>query len=304
MTSIGSQPIQRWKLLLTLLALLGAAHGTEAQARRAAGAEDRIEIAQAPQQSFRLEADREFQRGNVNRAIQIWSQLILQGQDVEASLYNRIQAYLVIRQFPLALADLNSLERIQRPQINSNTYLLRGITLNELHDFPGALKNFNLALGQDRNPLVYANRAITYQNNGRLDLAEADLNQAVLSEASPASLYNLAAIQRQLGHYKQCLLNLNRAIGLNGGFPPAYSLRGICHYYLGAYNLAMGDLLRANALDPGQPESYHYLGLSLAALKRPNEANQFLLKAADLYLGQNDQIRYQQLMQLLTKSRG
>ena len=303
MTAIGSQPIQRLKILFSLLALLGTTQGTAAQARGGANAAG-VQLAQVSPQSLRAEADRQFQRGNVNRAIQIWSQLILQGQDVEASLYNRTQAYLVIRQPPLALADLNSLERIQRPHIKFNTYLLRGITLNELHDFPGALKNFNLALGQGPNPLVYANRAITYQNSGRLDLAEADFNQAVLSEASPASLYNLAAIQRQLGHYKQCVLNLNRAIGLNGGFPPAYSLRGVCHYYLGAYDLAMGDFLRANALDPGQPESYHYLGLSLTALKRPKEANQFLLKAADLYLSQNNQLRYQQVMQLLTKSGG
>jgi tetratricopeptide (TPR) repeat protein len=302
MTSIGAKPMQRLEIMLTVLALLGAAPGTAPQARGATSVQE-VQLAQASHQALRLEADRQFQQGNVNRAIQIWSQLILEGQEVEASLYNRIQAYLVIRQFPLALADLNALGRIQRPHVKSNTYLLRGITLNELRNYPEALNNFNLALSQDRNPLVFANRAIVYQNSGHLDLAEADLKQAVLIETSPTSLYNLAAIQRQRGQYKECLLNLNKALGLNGGFPPAYTLRGVCQYYLGSYDLAIGDFLRANSIDPGQPESYHYLGLSLAALKRPQEANQFLLKAADLYLGQNNQNRYQEVMQLLTKSR-
>lgn len=317
MTAIEAQRMQQLQLLCILLTLLGATFSCEAKATGAASARsvqlahaahqnlrEAAQVAQASHQALRVEADRQFEQGQINRAIQLWSQLIIQGQDIAASLYNRAQAYLVLRQFSLAMADLDTLEKIQRPQVKPETYLLRGIAFNELHDFPQALHNFNLALGLNRNSMGFANRALAYQNHGRLDLAKADLQQAVLIEASPTNLYNLAAIQRQLGQAKPCLSNLNKAIELNPGFAPAYTLRGICHYWLGDHKLAITDFLRANTIDPNQPESYHYLGLALAALQRPKEANQFLLKAADLYLAQNNQILYQQVMRLLTKSGG
>ena len=260
-------------------------------------------VAQSPSTSstrtMREEADRQFRSGSFNRAIQIWSLLIARGQDLQDSLYNRAQAYLVLRQFPLALADLNQLQKLQQPAVRSNTLVLRGIVHNETGNYQQALADFDQALAIDRNPLVFSNRAIAYQRTGQLAKAEADLQAAVKANSSQSNVYNLGAIQRLLNRYDLCIENAGKVIAANVTFAPAYTLRGMCLYSLGRYESAIAELLRGTTINRFQPDAYHYLGLSMMALKKSDQANQALLKAADLYLSQGDQQKYQEIMRLL-----
>ena len=245
-------------------------------------------------------ADQRFAGGAINGAIQIWSSLIAENRDLEACLYNRAQAYLILAQLPLAQLDLDRLVILQRQRPTSATFLLRGILNNELANPSQALADFDRALKIDANPLVYANRALAYQRLGQLDRAEADLQLAVRQDGSAANLHNLAVLQRQLGRPEACIRNASLVIGAKPTFAPAYTVRGLCLYGLRRYQEAIADFLRSITILPAQAEAQHYLGLSMVALGRATEANPVLLRAADLYLAERNQQGYQAVMQQLT----
>lgn len=306
---IGGLPLlrgRRWLPSLLLLALLTPAAGLQASGSKAhaadAAAGRSILLAQASLNPLAIQAQQAFNSGNINAAIALWSQLINSGQEVQDSLYNRAQAFLVLRQFPLALNDLNQLEEMQRPSVRSMTFLLRGIVFNEMQNYAAALRDYNLAQKIDNNRLVYANRAVTYQRTGQFAKAETDLLQAIRTDPSQSNIHNLAAIQLSLNKYAECAANATRALASNKTFYPAYTVRGICLYNLGRLEPAVADFLRTTTLNPAQADASHYLGLSLIALGKPDQARNLLLRAADLYLSQNDQVRYQEVMKILSSN--
>ena len=249
--------------------------------------------------ALRQLADQRFAAGAINGAIQIWSSLIAENRDLEACLYNRAQAYLILAQLPLAQLDLDRLVILQRQRPTSATFLLRGILNNELGNPTQALGDFDRALKIDANPLVYANRALAYQRKGQLDRAEADLLLAVQQDASASNLHNLAVLQRQRGQPETCMSNASLVIRAKPTFAPAYTVRGLCLYGLRRYHEAIADFLRSTTINPAQAEAQHYLGLSMVALGRAAEANPVLLRAADLYLAERNQQGYQAVMQQL-----
>lgn len=247
-----------------------------------------------------IQAREAFNAGNINAAIAIWSEMISSGQDVEASLYNRAQAYLVLRQFQAALNDLNQLEMMQRPTVRSHTFLLRGIVFNELESYGSALRDFNLAEKIDNNRLVFANRAVAYQRFGQFAQAEQDLIRATKSDPSQSNLHNLAAIQLSLGKFPECVVNSSRVVNAFQTFYPAYTVRGTCLYRLGRLEDSVADFLRSTTLNPAQADATQYLGMALVSMGKTDQARPFLLRAADLYLSQNDQLRYQNTMKMLS----
>lgn len=249
--------------------------------------------------ALRKLADQRFAAGAINAAIQIWSGLIAENRDVEPCLYNRAQAYLILGQLPLAQLDLDRLVALQRQRPNSSTFLLRGILSNELGNPTQALADFDRALKIDRNPLVYANRALAYQRQGQLQRAQADLQLAVQGDPSASNLHNLAVVERQLGRFEACISNASLVIRAKPTFAPSYTVRGLCFYGLRRYHDAIADFLRSTTINPAQAEAHHYLGLSMAALGRVAEANPVLLRAADLYLAERNQQGYQAVMQQL-----
>lgn len=247
-----------------------------------------------------VQAREAFKAANLNAAIAIWSQMINAGQNVQDSLYNRAQSYLMLRQFQLALNDLNQLELMQRPMVRSYTFLLRGIVFNELQNYGSALRDFNQAERIDGNRLVFANRAVAYQRSGQFSQAEQDLVRATKTDPSQANLHNLAAIQLSLGKFSECVKSSSLVVSAFQTFYPAYTVRGLCLYRLGRLEDSVADFLRSTTLNPAQAEASQYLGMALLSMRKSDQARSFLLRAADLYLSQNDQQRYQEVMTMLS----
>ena len=279
--------LRRWPLfaLLLLSSLLGMTRPARAEA--------------AP---LAIQAQQAFNSGNINAAIALWSQMISAGQDVQDGLYNRAQAFMVLHQFPLALNDLNQLEVLQKPKVRSYTFLLRGIVLNEMQNYNSALQDFNHAEQIDNNRLVFTTRAVAYQRTGQFAHAERDLLRAVRVDPSQANIHNLAAIQLSLGKFSDCVNHSSRVVAAYRTFYPAYTVRGICFFRLGRMENAVADFLRSTSLNPEQADASQYLGLALISLGKPDQARPFLLRAADLSLGQNDQVRYQEVMKILSSN--
>lgn len=246
-----------------------------------------------------LSADENFQNGNLTLAIQQWSQDIFQGKNLTNALYNRSQAYILIQQPQLALNDLDKLISIQGNSTRAEVFLVRGVALTELNQLDLAIASFNQAeiLTPTPSPLLYNNRALTYQKLGQMELAIADLEQSVRFAPLPINRVNLANARIQQGQFDQAIADMNQVIAQQNTFFPAYSTRGIAQYHLGQYEAALLDFLTSLSLVPTQPEAYHYAGLSLAALGRTEDAKENLMRAANLYLQENQPEFYQQILE-------
>lgn len=241
-----------------------------------------------------------FAAGKVNSAILVWTQLINRGIDVYPSLYNRAQAYIVIKQFKSALTDLNVLEIKRRPYVDPQVLSLKGVVLNELGDYKQALQNLDLSLKLSKTAYSLTNRGVIYQKLGNLPKAELDFFDASVMDASYSNFYNLASLQLSQKKYSECSINANKALSLlNSPFYPGYTVRGICSYHLNRYEESIADLLRSASINQYQPEAYLFLGLALLKVNRSAEAKSYLLKSADIFLEQSKQPEYQEVMKTL-----
>ena len=246
-------------------------------------------------------SQRNFEQGNITLAIQKWGRDIRTGKNVAQALYNRSQAFILLKQYEFAVKDLDQLLKIQENKVPAEVYIVRGIALTETNQLSDAIKSFNQAEQIQRSPLVYNNRALAYERQGQLNLALIDLSKSVQLAPTPTHRLNLASLQNQLGQYNQVIQGMNLLIIDNTQFFPAYLTRGIAHYNLGQFQEAIQDFLFTLKIQPEQPEAYYYAGLSFAQLNRKEDATQNLVKAANLYLKQNQSNFYYQIIEKMTE---
>jgi len=248
-----------------------------------------------------LSAEEHFKRGSVTKAIQFWSRDIKNGTDVVKSLYNRSQAYIILRQYESALQDLNQLISIQGVRTPAQVYIIRAIAFSELNKLAEAIEDFNQAEKLEPSLLVYTNRGLAYQRSGQLNKALADFTKTVSISATPIAKLNLANVRIQLGQFTEVVNEMSQLIEQDKTFFPAYLVRSIAYYNLGQYEAAIRDCVFSLKIIPDQPEAYYYAGLSFAKLNRKDDASQNLVKSADLYLRQNQSSNYQQVLQKMSE---
>ncbi len=248
-----------------------------------------------------LSAEEYFKRGSVTKAIQLWSRDIKNGTDVSKSLYNRSQAYIILRQYESAVQDLNQLISLQGVKTAAQIYIIRGIAFSELNKLAEAIEDFNQAEKLEPSLLVYTNRGLAYQRSGQLNKALADFTKTVSLSATPIAKLNLANVRIQLGQFTEVVNEISQLIEQDKTFFPAYLVRSIAYYNLGQYEAAIRDCVFSLKIIPDQPEAYYYAGLSFAKLNRKDDASQNLVKSADLYLKQNQSSNYQQVLQKMSE---
>jgi tetratricopeptide (TPR) repeat protein len=242
-----------------------------------------------------------FKQGSITRAIQLWSNDIRNGKELARSLYNRSQAYIVLKQYELALEDLNQLIKLQAINTPAQVYIIRGIALNELNRFNEAIEDFKQAERLQPSYLVYANRALAYQRSNQYNLALADLVKAVSISPTPITKLNLANVRIQLGQFAEVVNEMTALLAQDKTFFPAYLVRSIANYNLGKYEAAIQDCLFSLKIIPDQPEAYYYAGLSFAKLNRKEDASQNLIRSAELYLRQNQSQNYRQVLDKMSE---
>jgi tetratricopeptide (TPR) repeat protein len=242
-----------------------------------------------------------FQNGQITRAVQQWNQEIRAGNDLIVNLFNRSQAYILLGQYDSALRDVNMIIALEGPAVETDVLLVQGIALSNLNKFSEALDSFGQVEQRSPSALVYSNRAVVYQRQGRLQEALADLSKAVELSPTAVNQLNLANLYIELGDFDQAVENMTQMIAADGNFFPAYLSRGIAHYHLEQYEEAVRDLLQTLTLSPHQAAARYYAGLSLAKLNYPEEAAQNLVMAADLYLQQDKADSYHQVLDIMAE---
>jgi tetratricopeptide (TPR) repeat protein len=246
-------------------------------------------------------AEDNFHHGNLTYAIQQWSHDIKNGININDALFNRSQAYILLKQYDFAVQDLNRLIQIQGSKTPSQVYVVQGIALTELNQLQAAIQSFNQAEKINPSELVYSNRALAYQRSGQFKEALLDLTKSVQMAPTPVNQLNLANLQLQLAKYDQVVDEMNKLIAHEKYFFPAYLTRGIANYNLGKYELAIRDFVSSLTILPEQPEAYYYAGLSFAKLNRKDDATKNLLHSADLFLKQNQSNSYHQVLEKMNE---
>jgi tetratricopeptide (TPR) repeat protein len=241
-------------------------------------------------------AEQTFRQGEITQAIQEWSRDIQNNRNIDKALLNRAQAYILLKQYAIAIQDLDRLVALPGRRISAETYIVRGIALAENNQLAEAIDSFNQAERIRPSALAYNNRALAYQRQGKLDLALADLQKAVTLSAIPPHQLNLANLQLQLGQNQEAVQGMTQLVTATPNFFPAYVTRGIGYYNLGQFEPALRDFVTALRNQPDQPDAFYYAGLALNRLNRKKEAAQNMLRAAELYLQRNQATLYQQVL--------
>lgn len=245
--------------------------------------------------------EQNFQQGNLTRAIQQWSRDIKNGHNIVTNLFNRSQAYILLKQYQFALEDVNQIIQIEGKNTPSQVFVVKGIALSELNQLQEAIQSFNTAEKLDSSPGLYNNRALAYQRLGQLNKALVDLTKSVQLLPTPIARLNLANLRIQLNQFQQVVNEMNQLIATDKTFFPAYLTRGIAYYNLGQYETAVRDFVVTLKIWPDQPEAYYYAGLSFAKLNRLEDASQNLIRSADLYLQRNQSNEYHQVLRKMNE---
>lgn len=161
-------------------------------------------------------------RGEANKALEFYGKAIEVDPTEGFALYFRAREYRFKRQFAEAIADANALLAIPPARLNDALGFL---------DADGIVRDFHVK--------ALLERAYSYQDSGRLDLAEKEYDAAVdAGRSAPA----LTARAHFLG------------------------------FYVERKDDALRDLTEAVHKEPRNHQALHALGISLARLKRFEEA--------------------------------
>jgi Tfp pilus assembly protein PilF len=102
----------------------------------------------------------------------------LEGKDLAGIYYERALKYRLTKQYPYALADVNTAIKLD-PQFKF-AYTLRAHVHADLGDFENALDDHNTIIKMSPDSAVaYTGRAIEYMRQKKYDLALADLNKSL-----------------------------------------------------------------------------------------------------------------------------
>jgi tetratricopeptide (TPR) repeat protein len=256
---------------------------------------------QPPVVNSSLNAEENFHQGNLTRAIQQWSRDIKNRTNIVQALFNRSQAYILLKQYDFAVQDLNQLVQLQGQNTPAQVFVVRGIALTELNQLPEAIQSFNQAEKLQPSPLIYNNRALTYQRAGQLPQALEDLSKSVQLAPTLINRLNLANLRIQLGQFQQVVEEMNQLMTTEKSFFPSYLTRGIAYYNLGQFEMAIRDFIFSLKIFPDQPEAYYYAGLSFAKLNRKEDASRNLIRSAELYLQRNQSSSYREVIEKINE---
>ncbi len=106
-------------------------------------------------------------------------------------------------------------------------------------------------------------RGLAYLDNGQLDNAIVEFNQAIWLDADYAPAYNNRGLAYyRKGEYDHAIADYAEAIELDPNRAFVYNNRGLAYYRKGEYDHAIADYSRAIELDPDYAQAYNNRGLA------------------------------------------
>lgn len=110
------------------------------------------------------------------------------------------------------------------------------------------------------SPLPYLNRALAYDDAGRIDEAIADYDSALALKPGYTEAYNNRALLKAAKKaYAEAIADYNRAIEIDPSYAVAYNNRGLAYRAIGDVSKAIEDFRTAITIDPGMEAAYNNL---------------------------------------------
>lgn len=257
--------------------------------------------------------------GDLNAAIDQYSQALKIDPQMALAVFNRGQAYaelaktqLAIQDFDLAIglnpyfaiayyelakayAELGDYRRViagydQVTRLNpkySLAYLSRGVAFGSLGLHQQAIQDLDeaITLDPEYSPAYY-NRGHAYLMMGQFNEAIRDLDEAIRLNPDDALAHqNRASANIGLGDLQQAVLDLDEAIRLDPTYARAYNNRASTFINLGDFRRAVDDLDEAIRLDPTYVRAYNNRASAYISLGKYLSALQDLDQAISLDAG-------------------
>ncbi|MBF0279914.1 MAG: tetratricopeptide repeat protein [SAR324 cluster bacterium] len=161
-------------------------------------------------------------------------------------------------------------------QDNPNSWLAYGELARAYTDdrqFEQALQNYSKALAIRKYPEAFHNRALTYFNLNRYDLALGDYNQALrLNPKYTEAYFNRGNVNFRMNRFQAAFADYNKTLSLNAKYVDAYFNRGLIHFRLNRFESAYEDYSRTLSLSKDYTEAYFNRGLSSFKMKKYEQA--------------------------------
>jgi tetratricopeptide (TPR) repeat protein len=276
------------KNLATTLMLLLALATSRAQAQTLRSTEDYFKRGVARYQQRDLEgALSDFERaielqtrraGSSDQARQV---KLLEPGDAPL-YYNRGVARYDLHEWEGALADFDEALKLNPRYVLA--WIKRGNLRSQQGAYTEAIADFDQALRLDaRAVLAWNNRGLAWQNQGDLDAALRDYARALeLDPRLPVALNNRAGIKHERGDLRGALSDYDQALALDPTLAFVYNNRGVTRKALGNLQGALADYNKAIELRPSFALAYFNRSAAYKALGKGFEAEQDFIKSMNL----------------------
>jgi tetratricopeptide (TPR) repeat protein len=187
--------------------------------------------------------------GNYQKALELYTEVIMGGKQDAETYYRRGMAYLYLNQFDKAISDFNFV--IDKDKKNADAFNNRGLCHSYMGNVDMAFDDFNAAIKLDpKFAQAYINRGSANVSKGEFDKAIADFDKAVKIDPKNPELYlQRAGLYYYLNDYAKSVENYDKTIELGLINSKIYFNRGNSHFKNGAPTKAIADLTKAIELD-------------------------------------------------------
>lgn len=145
-------------------------------------------------------------------------------------------------------------------------------------------------IDSENKVILYTNRGQVYADNGDLELALSDFNEALRLDPTYARGYaSRCKTYRLKGELDMALADCNKALEVDPDYAWAYSQRGLVYKDRDELDEALADYDRATRISPDYAWPYNHRGAIFADKGKMDEALEQFSKAIELFSDPKDQ---------------
>lgn len=147
---------------------------------------------------------------------------------------------------------------IKRNPRDADAHLCRGLAWFDKHEVDIAIADLNEAIRLDpQNPSAYSSRAICWWSKREVDKAIGDCTDAIRLDPKVAMyLANRGILWNMKGEHEKAIADADAALHLNPKFVTAHIVRGSAFFRMGGYSKALAEFNEALRINPREATAY------------------------------------------------
>jgi tetratricopeptide (TPR) repeat protein len=199
-----------------------------------------------------------LEKGNAEKAIELYSRAIAANAKFEGGYYNRAIAYQKADRYLEAMKDYDSV-MVLTPSC-SECYKYRGESRLKNKDYQGAISDLQTAIQRDSSDFdAYHNLGVAYWEQKKYEEAITYFTKSIARKPDYVSSYTSRAMAyEKMNMFKEAISDYNAAIKLEPNSDIVYYNRSLLYHKTEKYSEAIADLNRAIKLNPKDPDYYGY----------------------------------------------